>query len=165
MLTIWPKRFILVTGLMLALMIIAMASAARADAIDGDWCLLDKHLNIKGPLITFGGGKSGQGQYTRHSFDYTYPAGDREAGLRLVMTLLSEEAMRLVRLRDGKQGEPELWKRCSMQTSSWFSSTNRRNHHPVFAAGSWVDRSELAPRPVMARLAWPVPCRMPPARL
>ena len=55
--------------------------AARADAIDGDWCSTDgMRMSIRGEQITTPGGKRIQGNYSRHAFDYVVPDGENGSG-------------------------------------------------------------------------------------
>ena len=87
------------------------AGAARADAIDGDWCRADgKRMSIRGPAIVTPGGREIQGLYTRHYFEYAIPAGEPGAGDKVYITLLSET------LAHARQGAPDaavqVWNRC-----------------------------------------------------
>ena len=41
---------------------------ARADAIDGQWCLGSSHFEINGPNIRTPGGNEITGNYDRHGF-------------------------------------------------------------------------------------------------
>ncbi len=89
-------------------------SAARADAIDGDWCHPDgRRLSIDGASIVTPGGKRMTGNYGRHDFSYVVPAPEPSAGQNIAMQLLSEEAMNL---RVGA-GAPQLWQRCKKPVS------------------------------------------------
>ncbi len=88
-------------------------TAARADAIDGGWCRENSHFLIEGPQITTPSGTRMQGDYNRHGFRYTVPADEPEAGVDIVMTLISEEALEVVRRSPGKEASaPEMWRRC-----------------------------------------------------
>ena len=72
-----PKRGrSIVAPVALALLIALTPWAANADAIDGDWCREGRHLSIDGPNITTPGGNAIQGDYDRHGFRYTAPAGE-----------------------------------------------------------------------------------------
>lgn len=96
-------------------MIGAFAAPALADRLDGGWCGGNgKQLQINGPQITTPSGKVLEGDYRRHSFSYTAPVGDADAGQQIVMQQLNEEQMTLYRITDGKPGEPELWQRCDI---------------------------------------------------
>jgi hypothetical protein len=89
------------------------AAPAVADAIDGDWCSGDgRRLSIAGPVIVTPGGTRKQGAYTRHSFDYTVPAGEPDAGQEVSMRLLSEIA---VQIHVGPVNQ--TWHRCTATTS------------------------------------------------
>jgi hypothetical protein len=103
--------------LLLCLSINLMASAALADAIDGDWCNDDgSHLRIDGPKIELGSGQSVDGNYSRHAFSYVAPPGDPEAGVEIRFKLSSEELMRRLRNPDVMPEHADLWRRC--QTTS-----------------------------------------------
>jgi hypothetical protein len=95
-------------GLLLG--ILAAAGAARADAIDGNWCAGDgRTLTIDGPRIVTPGGASITGAYNRHGFAYTVPPSEAGAGGEVRMVLLNEETVRMV---TGLQ--PEIWHRCDV---------------------------------------------------
>jgi hypothetical protein len=97
-----------------ALLLLA-ATAARADAIDGDWCLAAKSMSIRGPDIVTPGGQRTTGDYTRHSFSYTIPAGELGAGEAVAMILRGEY---LLHVRQGGPDAPlQEWRRCSARTS------------------------------------------------
>jgi hypothetical protein len=85
------------------------ASPARADAIDGQWCLGAKSFVIDGPNIRTPSGIQLSGSYDRHGFEYVVPAGEPDAGMQIVMLLVNEEAVRLTR---GSAVPPEIWRRC-----------------------------------------------------
>ena len=98
-----------------AAFVFVLAEPAVADAIDGDWCgAKGLRLSIRGPEITTPSGVTLRGDYHRHQFSYTAPPGDADAGVQIDLRLLSEEWMNLYRLKDGKPGEPELWRRCKV---------------------------------------------------
>ena len=86
----------------------AAACPARADAIDGQWCLGVSHFEISGPSIRTPGGNAITGNYDRHGFTYVVPANEEGAGTQIVMVLLNEETVRLTR----GTSSPETWKRC-----------------------------------------------------
>jgi hypothetical protein len=92
-------------------MLLACAIDARADVIDGNWCHADgRRLSIRGPRILTPGGASQQGDYTRHSFIYVVPPGERGEGETVWMVLLSEY---LMHARQGSQDAPvQVWNRC-----------------------------------------------------
>jgi hypothetical protein len=89
---------------------LALAQTARADAIDGQWCLAVSHFAIDGPNIVTPGGNRIQGNYSRHGFDYVVPASEPGAGSVIDMVLLNEETVRLT--RKGAAAAPEIWHRC-----------------------------------------------------
>ena len=88
--------------------LIASVLPARADAIDGQWCLGSSHFEISGRNIRTPGGNAITGNYDRHGFDYVVPANEEGAGTQIVMALLNEETVRLTR----GASAPETWKRC-----------------------------------------------------
>ncbi|HRJ70389.1 MAG TPA: hypothetical protein PK812_12380 [Beijerinckiaceae bacterium] len=99
-----------------ALAVLAVfATPALADAIDGDWCAPEggKSLSIDGPRIRTPGGATIQGQYSRHHFNYTAPAGDPVPGAEVQMILMGEYRVRVV----VKGGTDTIWRRCPPGTS------------------------------------------------
>ena len=102
-------------GLLVALAVCAWPwSAARADAIDGDWCLGSQNMNINGPNIRTPGGNQTTGDYTRHTFSYTIPKGEPGEDGRLSMRLLNDDMLEVSRPRagSGSASPPEIWRRC-----------------------------------------------------
>ena len=85
------------------------SSSARADAIDGQWCLGSSHFAIEGPSILTPGGNRIQGNYSRHGFVYVVPANEPGAGSQIDMVLLNEETVQLTRKG---ASSPEIWRRC-----------------------------------------------------
>jgi hypothetical protein len=98
--------------------LIALATPAIADAIDGDWCLGSKHLSVKGPAITLPSGTTIQGDYRRHEFLYQVPAGDTDAGSLIYLQLQGEDNMSLYHLKDGKPVDGQSWLRCAPSATS-----------------------------------------------
>jgi hypothetical protein len=92
----------------LGLGLVALASPARADAIDGDWCADGgRHFSIRGPAITTPAGIETTGNYSRHAFNYVLPEGEENAGEEIAMLLLNENT---VEVEAGSQ--TEIWLRC-----------------------------------------------------
>jgi hypothetical protein len=87
-----------------------MPEPARADAIDGQWCLGSSQFAIDGPSILTPGGNRIQGNYSRHGFFYVVPANEPGAGGEIDMVLLNEETVHLT--RKGQTSGPEIWRRC-----------------------------------------------------
>ena len=86
------------------------ATAANADAIDGDWCAEDgRHLSIQGPKLVTPRGTETAGNYRRHSFDYVVPAADPGAGTEIALVLIHDDLMHGT--RPGVDGV-ETWRRC-----------------------------------------------------
>jgi hypothetical protein len=88
--------------------VLATGVAARADAIDGQWCFASSSLEIQGPRIRTPGGNEISGNYSRHGFSYVVPANEPGSGSDVVMVLLSEETLSLTR----GAAAPETWRRC-----------------------------------------------------
>lgn len=102
-------------GAGIALSALLVGTPARADAIDGDWCHEDgRHFSIQGPVIVTPAGQQTQGDYTRHTFRYTVPAGDPGSGQAVSMQLLNEL---MVSVRSGPDAASEIWHRCKPTTS------------------------------------------------
>jgi len=106
-------------GAICALPLLAAAGAARADAIDGNWCHASgKRLTIEGPRIVTPGGTAMTGEYDRHGFAYVVPAGEPGAGKHMVMVLESEDVMHM---GEGTQRvlpeNAETWHRCGPPVS------------------------------------------------
>lgn len=105
----------LLLALLLAITLAAFpGSAARADAIDGDWCLGSQSMNINGPNIRTPAGNQTTGDYTRHTFSYTIPKGEPGEDGRLSMRLLNDDMLEVSRPRagSGSASAPEIWRRC-----------------------------------------------------
>lgn len=102
--------------LVAALALAAVAGLALADAIDGDWCFMKdgRRFSIRGAAIITPGGKTMQGDYSRHAFSYLVPAPEPGTGKTVFMTLMDENT---VHLRVGAEGEMETWLRCSPSVS------------------------------------------------
>jgi hypothetical protein len=94
------------------LTLLAGATSALADVIDGNWCHADgRRLAIRGPQIVTPGGANMRGEYTRHSFVYVVPEGEPGAGETVSMILLSEY---LMHARQGGNDAPvQVWNRCA----------------------------------------------------
>lgn len=96
--------------------LMAGATAARADVIDGTWCRgTAQRLTIDGPAVVTPAGHALQGEYARHYFRYVVPAGEPSAGATMEMRLLNEDTMQS---RAGGPGKPiDTWHRCSPDIS------------------------------------------------
>lgn len=95
--------------------LLVASGAARADAIDGEWCYSDgRSFRIAGPRIVTSTGLDLDGSYGRHDFNYTVPA----SGVSVFMILINDQT---VHLREGRGGRPEpdarveIWWRCRPQ--------------------------------------------------
>jgi hypothetical protein len=89
------------------------AGPALADKIDGSWCASGsaRSIHIDGPAVTTPGGHALQGDYSRHFFSYTIPAGEPGAGTRVNMRLLNEMAVE-IQFPSGT----ETWHRCQLNS-------------------------------------------------
>jgi hypothetical protein len=108
---VWRRPERLAAAALLAVAALSLLPrGARADAIDGEWCLGASHFAIDGPSILTPGGNRITGNYSRHGFHYVVPANEPGAGGEIDMVLLNEETVRLT--RKGQASPPEIWKRC-----------------------------------------------------
>lgn len=97
-------------ALVMAAVLLAPAPAA-ADQIDGKWCHADgRSLTIEGPEIVTPGGTKMEGDYDRHGFVYSVPAGEPGTGTRVVMQQLDDDTMIL---RQGEKGAEQTWNPCA----------------------------------------------------
>jgi hypothetical protein len=96
--------------------VLACASPAWADAIDGDWCDdMGDHVLIVGPQISTPTGKVVQGQYRRHAFAYRVPAGEPDAGKSVYMQLQNEDNMTSYVIESDTPGPAHSWTRCAVK--------------------------------------------------
>ena len=99
---------------LLTLTLLVSASAARADAIDGNWCgPKGRRITIEGPAGLYAGSFRLEGRYTRHSYSFAIPQGAPEAGAAVDM-ILQGETRTSVRI---DTGPAEIWQRCSPDIS------------------------------------------------
>lgn len=108
---------VLVPPMALAALVLGLgAVAARADAIDGEWCREGRNFKIEGPNITTYAGTRMTGDYDRHGFRYVAPGNEPEAGTEIVMRLRSDDLLDLYRRAAGATApnspDPEAWRRC-----------------------------------------------------
>ena len=97
-----------------AILLLAVATPAAADSIDGNWCSTDgRHFEIDGPQIVTWGGTRMMGDYDRHGFRYVVPGTEKESGSKIDMRLMGEH--RVLVSKDG--GEAQTWNRCAKPTS------------------------------------------------
>jgi hypothetical protein len=106
---------------MSCVLIVAGATSAWADVIDGHWCFTDgERISIQGPAIVTPAGSQIQGDYSRHFFTYVVPPTDPGAGQTVSMMLMNEDT---VQLRIGttpsysSDGPAQVWHRCGPPTS------------------------------------------------
>jgi hypothetical protein len=109
-----------IVGVAAVIAFVLAATPVAADAIDGKWCFGAKRLEISGPELLTPGGNKIQGQYGRHDFTYTVPAGEPGAGATVEMELLGDDDMRLWprgRTPDPQTAGAQMWKRCAAPVS------------------------------------------------
>ena len=113
-------RMRIATYLAAGTMLACGTGSAFADAIDGNWCHQDgRRFSILGPEIVTPGGKTMQGNYSRHYYSYVPPAPERGAGQIINMTLVNENT---VHMQYGEASGPaEIWPRCSQTISLTFA--------------------------------------------
>jgi hypothetical protein len=98
-------------------LVLLAPGAAKADALDGEWCRDALSLTIQGPNILTPGGTRMTGDYRRHQFMYVIPPGEAEAGGRVEMTQLNDEEMDLRVTPSSASAAPgawERWRRCKV---------------------------------------------------
>jgi hypothetical protein len=104
-------------GLLLGLTLLAVslpASPVWADAIDGHWCFADgRTFSIDGSRIVTPAGTRTTGDYDRHAFSYTVPAGEAGSGSAISMDLVDDDTIHL----QAGPGAVQTWRRCSDVTS------------------------------------------------
>jgi hypothetical protein len=119
------RRLTLALGIAAGVMVAVSAQAARADAIDGNWCSAEgKRMAIEGSAITTPAGTQWHGNYSRHYFTYEVPASDPGAGQTVYMALLNENTVRLTMAADAQatqQTPVEVWHRCPPAVSALSS--------------------------------------------
>ncbi|MBT7955853.1 MAG: hypothetical protein HN731_11720 [Rhodospirillaceae bacterium] len=100
---------------LLALMaFLIMASPVQADSIDGTWCHKGQRVKIEGPLIVTPSGKRVEGEYDCHSFVYTIPAGEPNAGEKGDFTVQHDTLAHFTR---SGSSQFEEWEPCPAPTS------------------------------------------------
>ena len=94
--------------------LLAAASPAFADKIDGNWCAPDgRHFSIDGPSIVTEDGFRVAGRYTRHAFNYVIPEPSKSVGQQVSMLLLNENTLNLW-IGDAANAAIEVWRRCDV---------------------------------------------------
>jgi hypothetical protein len=98
----------------LSIMLVFAAGTASADPLDGRWCMAGGgRMSIDGPLVTTPGGVRMRGEYDRGSLVYAMPGLEPGSELRVSLTLLDEERLKMaINRADAKDARPEIWHRC-----------------------------------------------------
>jgi hypothetical protein len=108
-------RPLLPLAALLLCVVVLLPGRARADAIDGNWCSEGGlRLTIQGRSLLSPGGARMEGEYDRHHFSYTAPAGEPGAGGRVDLQLMGEN---LVRVQAAAGSIEPLWRRCGPPVS------------------------------------------------
>jgi hypothetical protein len=94
--------------------LIFISYPAAADQIDGKWCNKGHQVTIEGPLIITATGKRVKGEFDRHSFSYTIPAGDKFAGEKGEYVVQHDELAHFTR---SGSSQFEEWQPCPSPTS------------------------------------------------
>lgn len=96
--------------------LLAGASPAFADSIDGKWCSEDgRRIIIEGSTGIWGaGGLKLTGEYLRYTYAFPMPAGEPEAGQRVEMRFRRSDQRILVTIGGG---EAKVWQRCLPEIS------------------------------------------------
>jgi hypothetical protein len=104
----WKFSLAIVAALLIS------GGAARADAIDGNWCNSDgRHFSIRGATIITTEGTKVEGNYNRHAFSYTIPSPDSSAGAQVFMLLINESTVHL-RIGADSTATTQIWRRCDV---------------------------------------------------
>jgi hypothetical protein len=120
--SIWTYMIVLLIS---SVMLVALATPAYADRIDGHWCFKDgRSFSIQGPKMITPAGTKMRGDYDRHGFSYIVPKGEPGAGDRLVivqqddtLVLLWRNKANAGKTKTGKKLAPEEWRRCDAKMS------------------------------------------------
>lgn len=103
------------------LLLAVTAGAAFADAIDGQWCSSDgRSIIIEGDRVVSPGGAKLIGDYDRHHFIFTIPAGEQNGGKEVDMVLVNPGTVHTRYKAAGVEvdtGNPETWIRCKKPVS------------------------------------------------
>jgi hypothetical protein len=92
--------------------LLAFCMPARADAIDGDWCMGADHMLIEGSNILTPGRNKIAGNYGRYRYTYIAPANEPGAGGEVKMVMIRGTETIHVERPGGEAGKPEVWQRC-----------------------------------------------------
>ena len=97
------------SGLLATVFLASGTGVVLADAIDGNWCSeAGRRIAIEGPSGTTPAGVQIRGDYTRHSFAFTMPPPESDAGAAVAMQLQGETRVQVV---IGSTA-PQVWRRC-----------------------------------------------------
>lgn len=106
----------LIKAISIGVMLIAFSDTARADAIDGNWCHADHgNFEIRGSNILTPGGTQMTGEYSRHTFRYIAPTGERAATKPINMAIVDDETLHLI--VEEADENIEVWRRCHVNVS------------------------------------------------
>ena len=92
--------------------VMLLALPARADAIDGDWCMGADHMHIDGSTILTPGRNKIAGNYNRYRYSYVVPGSEPGAGGEVKMVMIRGTETVHVDRPGGDPAKPEVWRRC-----------------------------------------------------
>ena len=119
-------------GAISLILLLSQAGVARADAIDGARGAADgQPMSIKGASIPTPGGKTIEGHYTRHAFDYVVPPDAQGSG-EAVNILLRGEYLAVSRLRAASAQLQEL-RRCRNDRLKFVMAPSGSRRGPLTA--------------------------------
>lgn len=96
------------SALLIGLGALLLASPARADRVDGEWCdAKGLRVVIQGDAITTPAGTKVVGRNRRHVFDYDAPGGDTPAG-HVLFQQFNDDLMR----SSSDDALEREWRRC-----------------------------------------------------
>ncbi len=106
----------LCSGALIGAAFVAAPTPARADAIYGCWSFEGERIEVTRTEVTTPSGAKPPAEIDRHGASYVAPAGERDAGERIVYRQLSEEmvARRVDRGASGAEAAEavEYWRPC-----------------------------------------------------
>jgi hypothetical protein len=107
-------RLSAVRYLPLIFVLIGVSGPCRCDR--RHWChAAGGNLEIHGSDIITPGGAQISGDYTRHTFRYVAPTGERAEGHTINMASIDDETMHLIVEQPG--ATIEVWRRCAVNVS------------------------------------------------
>ncbi|MEH6752882.1 MAG: hypothetical protein V7788_01790 [Alphaproteobacteria bacterium] len=117
----------LMRAVAIIVMLVSFSTTAQADAIDGNWCHSEfGNFEIRGSNILTPGGLQMTGEYSRHTFRYIAPPGERAATKAINMAIVDDETLHLI--VEEPDSSVEVWRRCHVNVSSAGSLDEDRSN-------------------------------------